>query len=449
MRWCRGQLLAPPRADDISPESGRAVSVSEQPSSANGDRYIDPKGLTLTETLVLMNRGIVRPPDDVIRDRGRKGAGFPNTDVDQMAVAFARVLRRNGLPVPVGTVVLYAEALAAVGVESGSRVYWAGRAVLVRRLEDLALYNVAFSAFWLGQMGEKAEALVENPVTLAIDDEEGDDEDEPNTEDSQDPGDVITVRFSAAETLRNKDFSEYTTEEFAEARTAMQTLRILGSPRRSRRLRRVVGSRTARRPDVRRTVRRALRTDGLAVHRAFLEPSQRPRRIVLILDVSGSMESYARALLRFSQAAVVGRGRVEVFALGTRLTRITRELTNRNPDEALRRASLRVLDWSGGTRLGEGMRAFNDQWGVRGMARQSIVVILSDGWDRGDPKQLGEQMQRLHRVAHRVVWVNPLKAAPGYQPLARGMAAALAHVDTFIEGHSLASLEELAKVLAE
>lgn len=423
--------------------------MSEQASSGSNETYVDPKGLTLTETLVLMNRGIVRPPNDVIRERGRKGAGIANTDVDRMAVAFARVLRRNGLPVPVGTVVTYAQALAAVGVESGSRVYWAGRAVLVRRPEDLALYNAAFSAFWFGQMGEKPEALVENSVTLAIDDEDGADEDEPNEEDGDGGGDVITVRFSAAETLRHKDFSEYSAEEFAEARSAMQTLRIMGSPRRSRRLRPVVGSRTARRPDVRRTVRRALRTDGIAVHRAYLEPSLRPRRIVLILDVSGSMESYARALLRFSQAAVVGRGRVEVFALGTRLTRITRELTNRNPDEALRRASERVLDWSGGTRLGEGMRAFNDQWGVRGMARQSIVVVLSDGWDRGDPEQLGEQMQRLHRVAYRVVWVNPLKAAPGYQPLARGMAAALPHVDTFIEGHSLASLQELAKVLAE
>jgi uncharacterized protein len=424
--------------------------MADPENASPDDNYIDPKGLTLTETLVLMNRGIVRPPDDVIRERGRKGAGFPNTDADQMAVAFARVLRRNGLPVPVGTVVTYAEALAAVGIESGTRVYWAGRAVLVRRPEDLALYNVAFTAFWFGKMSEKPEAMVENSVTLAIDDEDGnEDDEEPNTDDDDsDPGDVITVRFSAAETLRNKDFAEYTADEFAEARTAMQALRVVGSPRRSRRLRQVRGSRVTRKPDVRRTVRKALRTDGLAIHRAFQEPSERPRRIVLLLDVSGSMESYARALLRFSQAAVIGRGRVEVFALGTRLTRITRELTNRNPDEALKRASARVLDWSGGTRLGDGIRTFNDQWGVRGMARQSIVVVLSDGWDRGEPKQLGEQMQRLHRVAYRVVWVNPLKAAPGYQPLARGMAAALPHVDTFIEGHSMASLEELAKVLA-
>jgi uncharacterized protein len=169
---------------------------------------------------------------------------------------------------------------------------------------------------------------------------------------------------------------------------------------------------------------------------------------VLLCDVSGSMEAYARALLRFCQAAVVGRGRVEVFALGTRLTRITRELNSRDPDAALHNAAKRVVDWSGGTRLGDGMRAFNDQWGVRGMARQSVIVILSDGWDRGEPETLAAQMERLHRVAHKVVWVNPLKAAPGYAPLARGMAAALPHVDNFIEGHSLASIEALAQVLA-
>jgi uncharacterized protein len=159
------------------------------------------------------------------------------------------------------------------------------------------------------------------------------------------------------------------------------------------------------------------------------------------------MESYSRALLRFCQAAVVGRGRVEAFALGTRLTRLTKELTSRDPDLAMAKAASRVMDWSGGTRLGDGLRVFNDRWGVRGMARGAVVVILSDGWDRGDPEVLGVQMQRLHRVAHRIVWVNPLKASPGYAPLARGMAAALPHVDVFLEGHSMGSLEELAAAL--
>jgi uncharacterized protein with von Willebrand factor type A (vWA) domain len=222
-------------------------------------------------------------------------------------------------------------------------------------------------------------------------------------------------------------------------------LRLAGALRRSRR--QVRSARLRGRPDVRRTVRRALRAGGEPVSRAFREPARRPRRLVLLCDVSGSMEPYARALVRFLHAAVVGGVKVEAFALGTRLTRITRELSSRDPDAAIAAAARRVLDWSGGTRLGDGLRAFNDQWGMPGMARGAVVVILSDGWDRGDPAVLGEQMARLHRVAHRVVWVNPLKATPGYAPLAQGMAAALPYVDEFVEGHSLASLETLAKVV--
>ena len=160
------------------------------------------------------------------------------------------------------------------------------------------------------------------------------------------------------------------------------------------------------------------------------------------------MESYARALLRFVHAAVVGRRRVEAFALGTRLTRVTRELAERDPDLAIDAATDAVNDWSGGTRLGAVLQDFNDQWGCRGMARGAIVVVLSDGWDRGDTELLGEQMERLHRVAHKLIWVNPLKASPGYEPLAAGMAAALPHLDQFIEGHSITSLEELAAAVA-
>jgi hypothetical protein len=168
---------------------------------------------------------------------------------------------------------------------------------------------------------------------------------------------------------------------------------------------------------------------------------------VLLLDVSGSMEPYARGMLCFVHAAVAGRQRVEAFALGTRLTRVTRELSSRDPDKALRQASARVLDWSGGTRLGECLTRFNNEWGVRGMARGAIVVILSDGWDRGDPSVLAEQMARLDRIAFRTVWVNPLKVTPGYAPLARGMAAALPYVDAFVEGHSVAAMEELAATI--
>jgi uncharacterized protein with von Willebrand factor type A (vWA) domain len=195
-------------------------------------------------------------------------------------------------------------------------------------------------------------------------------------------------------------------------------------------------------------VRDSLRTGGELAQLRHRVPGTRPRRVVLLLDVSGSMEPYARALLRFAHTAVAGRRHVEVFTLGTRLTRVTRELMTHDPDAALRRATGSVRDWSGGTRLGDGIRAFNDQWGVRGMARGAVVVILSDGWDRGEPGALADEMQRLARVAHKVVWVNPLKASPGYEPLARGMAAALPHVDRFVEGHSVAALSDLVEVIA-
>lgn len=380
---------------------------------------------------------------DVLPERG---AATSDTEPHRIAVAFAVLLRRAGLAVPVGSVLTFTEALAAVGIDRESSVYWTGRAVLVRRPEDVELYDRVFRAFWLGRRGMAADPEPIQEVTIALDtDEDGSGDGE---RESGPPGDAISVRYSAAEVLRDKDFAQYTDEEFAEARRAMAALRLVGSPRRSRRLVRTRGRRQTSRPDLRRTVGRALRTDGVPIRRSFLEPSVTPRRIVLLCDVSGSMESYARALVRFCQAAVVGRGKVEVFALGTRLTRITRELSSRDPDRAIRAASKRVVDWSGGTRLGDGMRAFNDEWGVRGMARGAIVVVLSDGWDRGDPAVLGEQMARLHRVAFRVVWVNPLKAAPGYAPLARGMAAALPHVDAFVEGHSIASLEALAAVIA-
>ena len=187
---------------------------------------------------------------------------------------------------------------------------------------------------------------------------------------------------------------------------------------------------------------------GEPIHRKFVQRDRRPRRLVLLIDVSGSMEPYARALIRFAHATVVGRTRVEAFAIGTRLTRITRELSSRDPDAALRAASGAVTDWSGGTRLGATLKEFNELWGLRGMARGAIVVLLSDGWDRGEPGLLGEQMQRLHRVSHRQVWVNPLKHTPGYAPLAGGMAAALPHTDDFIEGHSFESLERLAEAVS-
>jgi uncharacterized protein with von Willebrand factor type A (vWA) domain len=372
----------------------------------------------------------------------------PTTTGDPATIAtgFARLLRGAGLSVPIGNVLAFAEALGTIGLGHRDGVYWAGRATLVRRPEDLPLYDRAFAVFWEGRQPAADDRGPDEPehITLLLDDgpeQDGDDSAEPGPEEP-----TLALRFSRSEVLRHKDFAAYSHDELHEAQRLMADLRLAGSRRRSRRF--VPTRREQQRADLRRTVRAALRAGGEPIDRRWREPGERLRRLVLLLDVSGSMEPYARALLRFVHAAVAGRQRVEAFALGTRLTRVTRELATRDPDRALRQAGARVHDWSGGTRLGEGLRRFNDLWGVRGMARGAIVVILSDGWDRGDPEVLAEQMARLHRVAHRVVWVNPLKVTPGYAPLARGMAAALPYVDDFVEGHSVAALEELARVIS-
>ncbi len=363
----------------------------------------------------------------------------------EIAVAFTRILRGAGLNVPTSCTHTFAEALAVTGIDDRDGAYWSGRATLVRRPEDIDVYDRAFAVFFEHR---RSEVAVEDDdplqITLAVDAGEDEDGEQPTEgEASDDP--TIELRFSTTEVLRHKDFAEYTDDELLQSHRLMTNLRLAGSPRDSLRL---GPSRAATaRPDIRRTVQSAIRAGGEPIERHFRRPTPKLRRLVLLLDVSGSMEPYARALLRFVHAAVAGRQKVEAFALGTRLTRITRELTSRDPDTALRAAGDRVLDWSGGTRLGEGLREFNDRWGVRGLARNSIVVVLSDGWDRGEPELLGEQMQRLHRVTHRLVWVNPLKVTPGYAPLARGMAAALPYVDDFVEGHSVAAMEELTRVI--
>jgi uncharacterized protein with von Willebrand factor type A (vWA) domain len=369
-------------------------------------------------------------------------------DPERIVAGFARALRANGLSVPTGTAVLFAEALALVGLDAPSRVYWAGRATLVRRVEDIPVYDRVFAAYWHNRaVPVTVPAPEESPLTLALDDEESGD---PDGEDPGRPdGDVLAVRYSAVEVLRQQDLSALTPAEWAEAQRLISALGVASELRPSRRTR--PSRRRARgHPDLRATVRRNMRTAGVPIRRSWRSPVERPRRLVLLLDVSGSMEPYARGLARFAHAAVTSRrsGRVEVFTMGTQLTRITRELARRDPDTALARAAQSVHDWSGGTRLGTSLQEFNDEWGVRGLARGAIVVICSDGWDRGDPALIGSEMRRLARVARRVVWVNPLKASPGYAPLARGMAAALPFVDQFVEGHAVSSLERLAEIIA-
>jgi uncharacterized protein len=366
---------------------------------------------------------------------------------DRVAVTFARVLRGAGIDVPVGATVTFARALEAVGLDRRDDAYWAGRATLLRCPEDAPVYDRAFEALWAGA-GGGAPAAATPPVELVVAFDDGPEPPTDQVDDELGAGDVpvVTVRWSPADVLRHRDFATYTSAEHAEAKRLMADLRLAGALRASRRLR--PSRRSRGRPDLRRTVRRSLRAGGEPVRRAFRVPGARPRRVVLLCDISGSMEPYARALLRFLHVAVAGRSRVEAFAIGTRLTRLTRDLSSRDPDAALAAAAQRVVDWSGGTRLGEGLQAFNDRWGVRGMARGAVVVVLSDGWDRGDPELLAGEMERLARVAYRIVWVNPLKATPDYAPLARGMAAALPHVDEFVTGNSVAALEELVEVVA-
>jgi uncharacterized protein with von Willebrand factor type A (vWA) domain len=352
------------------------------------------------------------------------------------------------MAVPTSCTHAFSEALRAVGLTDRDAVYWSGRATLLRRPEDIEVFDRAFAVFFEHRRSDGTlddeEVL---SITIAIDDDDDDDDDDQpeNADGHDDP--TIELRFSSTEVLRDKDFAQYSSDELVHAQELMSSLRLIGSPRASLRLGR--SKRVTPKPDIRRTMQAAIRSGGEPIERHFRAPRTRLRRLVLVLDVSGSMEPYARALLRFVHAAVAGRQKVEAFALGTRLTRITRELDSRDPDLALAAASKRVMDWSGGTRLGDGLRIFNDEWGVRGMARNSIVVILSDGWDRGDPELLSEQMERLHRVTHRLIWVNPLKVTPGYAPLARGMAAALPHLDAFVEGHSVAAMEELCRVISE
>lgn len=363
--------------------------------------------------------------------------------LERVAVAFTRALRAEGVEVSVTATVQYAAALALLGCDRPERVYWAGRATLVTAPEKIPAYGRAFDAFWLRAGAVMAQAEPPEPEIVVAADPEPEIGAGPESAEGVAP--TVALRWSPGEVLRRRDFASYTEAEHAEARRLIADLQLAGAPRSTRRRR--PGRRG--RPDLRRTVRRSLRTGGEPVRRAYTAPHVETRRLVLLLDVSGSMEPYARAFIRFLHAAVVARRRVEAFALGTRLHRITRELATRDPDAAIPAAAAQVADWSGGTRLGECLREFNDGWGVRGLARGAVVVICSDGWDRGDVELLAEQMQRLRRVARRVVWANPLKASREYAPEARGMAAALPYVDDFVEGHSLAALEHLADVVSQ
>jgi uncharacterized protein with von Willebrand factor type A (vWA) domain len=352
-------------------------------------------------------------------------------------IGFGRELRGEGLSVGTGQIVEFSRAASLLGPGD---LYWVGRATLVMRRADIKPYDIVFDRYWKGNYGRRYELkeVIERVRGVADDGElEGGEEGRDVTPDAE--------KASRLELLRTRSFATLNEAELRELARLVARLSLAVPVRRSRR------RQPARRgaPDLRRTLRQSFRTGGEPMHLAWRERRRRPRRVIFILDVSGSMASYSRGLLVFAHAALRTGGNWESFCFGTRLTRVTRALSRSDPDVALARAADEVQDWDGGTRIGDSLKQFLDRYGHGGMARGAIVVICSDGLDIGDPELLAEQMRRLTRLAHRLIWLNPLSEQAGYQPIARGMSAALPFVDTFASGHSWASLEALARELAD
>jgi uncharacterized protein with von Willebrand factor type A (vWA) domain len=332
-------------------------------------------------------------------------------------------------------------ALGALDVLDPGAVYWAGRLTLCAGPDDLDRYDAAFAAYFAGERprAPRPSGRPEVHLTAAAPLEPG------STHGGDDPeAPDLAVQASAEEVLRHRDVAQLTPAEREHLRRLFALLAPATPMRPSRRRR--ASAQGSVHPA--RTVRRALRSGGEVTRLMHHRRQARPRRVVLLVDVSGSMAPYADALLRFAHAAVRARpASTEVFTIGTRLTRVTREMRLRDPDKALAASGSAIPDWSGGTRLGEVLKAFLDRWGQRGTARGAVIIVCSDGWERGGTDLLAAQMVRLRRLAHAVVWVNPHKGRSGYEPLTGGMQAALPSVDHFVSGHSMAAFEELTGVI--
>jgi uncharacterized protein with von Willebrand factor type A (vWA) domain len=358
-------------------------------------------------------------------------------------VTFGRVLREAGLEVGPGRLADALAGLDRVDLMRQDDVYWTLRQTLVSRHEDLEAFDLAFRAWFLRAPTApvfRRDTEVQSLRLLRRTNERAQGADDG----AEAGGEQTALGYSAEEQLRRRDFADLSRAEFDDVARLVAEIAAGRPRRRSRRLRPHDRGRDL---DMRRLVRASLGTGGEAIERTFRSRVQVPRKLVVICDVSGSMEAYSRALVLFLHALMrTGRG-VEAFAFGTRLTRLTPDLEGRDPEAALHAASLRVSDWSGGTRIGASLKTFNDEWGRRALTRGAIVVIASDGWEREQASVVGHEMARLARQAYAVVWVNPLKGHPDYQPLAGGMRAALPYVDRFLSGHNLSSLEELADVL--
>ncbi len=384
-------------------------------------------------------------------------------------VLFGRILRRAGMTVGTGQILDLTRALEVIDIRRREDFYHTARGILVGRREDLPVFDALFNLFWnsrtayfLQENAAKNRKSVVNldpiedcvpdrdnpenalPRTIEITLREQDDTDDEEAPDENGPSTQVLLAYSRDEILRQKDFEAYTAEELQRARRLMQEMRWKIARRRTRRFE---SNPLGRFLDLRRTIRRNLRHGGEVFALSRRRYRTRPRPLVLICDISGSMDRYSRTLLQFLHTVEHGLDRVEAFVFATRLTRITRQLRTRDPGSALNEVSRAVQDWSGGTRIGEALRSFNFTWSKRVLGRGAIVMVISDGWDRGDIDLLREEMQRLQRNCYRLIWLNPLLGLPSYQPLTQGIQAALPYVDDFLPVHNLDSLEALGRHL--
>ena len=365
---------------------------------------------------------------------------------DEVLLGFARALRAAGVAVTQDRAQGFLAAVAAVGADDRKATYWAGRATLCGSPDDLARYDRVFEAWFDPRDGLPRVRRRETPrpaTAHLLPEAEGDGGDGDEGEE-----DVVRAAASAAEVLRHRDVASLDAAERRRLAGMFARLSLRPPSRRTARHRRWHRGEV----DASRTLRTSLRHLGEPGEIAWRRRGSKPRRVVLLVDVSGSMSLYADALLRLAhrltQSARTTGGTVETFTVGTRLTHVTRALRSPDADRAIVAAGDVVPDWSGGTRLGETLRVFLDRWGQRGLARGAVVVVFSDGWERGDADLLGEQMARLQRIAHRVIWVNPHRGKEGYEPLQGGVVAALPHCDDFLAGHSLATFADLTEVIA-
>ncbi len=392
----------------------------------------------------------------------------------QRSISFGRALRRAGVHTTMGQVMDFVRSAELIEIGQRPEFREAARACLITHKDDLPTFDRVFDSYWRskpdftdqffesGQPGDETYEVAEGEEGEegeGTPDEAGDqeggkrqrlemvepDDSAESAEDSEGDSDDM-LSYSAAEVLRERDFADLSEDELAQARHLMERLHWKIGQRRSRRR---VSSPKGRFIDARRTMRRSLQTAGVPLRLSRRKTKTKPRQLVVICDVSGSMDRYSRILLQFIYAIENNMARVEAFVFGTRLTRISRLLRRRSIDDAMQRVAREVQDWSGGTRIGQSLQTFNMTWARRVLRNGAVVIIISDGWDRGDPELLRAEMSRLQRGSYRLIWLNPLLGSPRYEPLTRGMQAAMPYIDDFMTVHNLASLEALAKHLSE